>query len=155
MQVQTILFLFGISLVVGTFVARPFIMVTRSVPSADHTESSLLAERERLLVSLRELDFDHELGKVLEDDYVEQRSELVRLGAEVMEKLDTLPKASAAVLVPMKDKPELRATDDDVENLIAKRRSASQELAEGFCPNCGKAVLPSDRFCPGCGIVLQ
>jgi hypothetical protein len=155
MQFQTILFLLGIGLVVGTFVARPFIQTNRSIPTADHVESALLAERERLLVSLRELDFDHELGKVPEDDYLEQRFELVRLGAEVMEKLDALQKAPAPKLLPVKKKLDVQATDDDVENLIAKRRSASRELAEGFCPNCGKAVLASDRFCPGCGNVLH
>jgi predicted amidophosphoribosyltransferase len=45
--------------------------------------------------------------------------------------------------------------DDDIESLIAARRSERKEKSAGFCPNCGRPILSSDRFCPHCGKVIK
>ena len=42
-------------------------------------------------------------------------------------------------------------TDEDLEELVAARRTARKDRSAGFCPKCGKPVLRSDRFCPACG----
>lgn len=154
MELQAILLLLGVLLLVAAFVSRPFVQTARRLAANDRTRSALLAERDRLLTALRELDFDHSLGKIPEEDYPAQRAELVRNGAEVMRKLDELP--VAAVPAPS-IRPEKHAslTDDDVEDLVARRRSGRKEKAGGFCPNCGKAILASDQFCPSCGKTLK
>jgi predicted RNA-binding Zn-ribbon protein involved in translation (DUF1610 family) len=156
MGVQVILLLLGVLALVIAFVARPFILVVRHTPVYDHTRSSLLAERERLLTALLELDFDYSLGKVPGEDYPDQRAILVQLGAEVMKKIDSLQQISS---IGQNLEPENKitrlVTDDDIESLITKRRSARREQTSDFCPNCGKAILLSDRFCPVCGKDLQ
>jgi rubrerythrin len=45
-------------------------------------------------------------------------------------------------------------SDTDLEEMLAARRSARKEKAAGFCPNCGKPVMKSDKFCPSCGKTL-
>jgi hypothetical protein len=72
-----------------------------------------------------------------------------------MEQLDTLPDAIPAVITPPAVTHAEPITDDDIEDIVAKRRSARKEQTSGFCPKCGKAVLLSDRFCPSCGYILK
>ncbi|MEW6092730.1 MAG: zinc ribbon domain-containing protein [Chloroflexota bacterium] len=155
MELQTILLLLGVLLLVATFVARPFAQAVRRNQAHEHAHSTLLAERERLLTALRELDFDHSLGKVPEDDFPTQRAELVQRGAEVMEKLDSLANVLTSEAPRPTRKEAAPVTDDDIEDMIARRRSARKEKTGGFCPKCGKAVLLSDRFCPACGHSLK
>lgn len=50
----------------------------------------LIAERESVLISLRDLDFDFSTGKILEEDYRPQRSELMARGAAILKQLDAL-----------------------------------------------------------------
>ena len=42
-------------------------------------------------------------------------------------------------------------SDEDLEEMIAKRREERKQTAAGFCPKCGKPILQSDLFCPSCG----
>src|SRR5512142_282133 len=102
MDLAAILFLVALLLAVSLYLVTP-LMNNRSARRAQETQevSSLLAERERLLNALQELDFDFQLGKIPEEDYPEQRADLLRRGAEVLKKLDALA-ASRPQLVPQK-----------------------------------------------------
>lgn len=153
MQIQSILFLAGVFLLVAAFVGWPFLQTAVQRVTDDRTRSRLLAEKERLLTVLRELDFDYSLGKIPEEDYPSQRDDLVRQGAEVMKKLDEIPGVILPIPAPDKGEPA-NVSDEDIEDLIAKRRSGRNGKAGGFCPSCGKATLASDHFCPNCGKAL-
>ena len=48
-----------------------------------------------------------------------------------------------------------KVSDEDLEEMIAKRRTARKDKAAGFCPKCGKPVMTSDSFCPNCGRPLK
>ena len=147
------LLLAGLSLVVF-YVARPFVTLTRSVRSDDPVLSALLAERDRVLIALQELDFDHTLGKIPADEYPSQRENLLQSGAGILRQLHEHSGATRKPAV----KPGLARTtssDDEIEDLIANRRSMRKEKTGGFCPKCGKPVLLSDRFCPRCGHSLK
>jgi hypothetical protein len=154
MELQSIFLLLGILLVVIYITARPF---TRSLRQErdDERRSVLLAEQERLLTALSELDLDQSLGKIPEEDYPIQREDLVRRGAEVMEKLDSLPKELTPIVAVQEESRRNSLSDDEIENLISKRRSARNEKTGSFCPNCGKAIMFSDHFCTGCGQSLE
>ena len=49
-----------------------------------------MAERDRVINSLQELDFDFKLGKIPDEDYPAQRAELLQKGADILRKLDAL-----------------------------------------------------------------
>lgn len=84
MDIGSILLILGLLLLVTLFIARP-LMEKRSVvvSQEEHELSALLAERDRLLNALQELDFDYAMGKIPEEEYPAQRSVLLQRGAEV------------------------------------------------------------------------
>jgi hypothetical protein len=148
----SVFLLLFVLLLVAFYVARPFVTRVRSVRAADQALSTLLAERDRVLTALQELDFDYTLGKIPADDYPAQREALVQRGAAILRQLD---ERGVADKKPASRLPAPASTDDDLEDLIARRRSARKEKTGGFCPQCGKTVLLSDRFCPKCGYSLK
>jgi NADH pyrophosphatase NudC (nudix superfamily) len=132
--------------------------------------SSLMAERDRVINALQELDFDYNLNKIPAEDYPAQRAALLQKGSDILQKLDGMAassenadtaedrveKAVAARRADLASNAPIRALeDDDVEALIAGRRAARKEKSGGFCPRCGKPVLASDRFCPNCGKAIS
>jgi rubrerythrin len=144
------------------FVMRPFFerQHIHSLGSSQEL-SSLLAERERLLTALQELDSDQALGKIPNEDYPNQRTELLQKGAEVLRKIDTLspdtlkePAGKEFHLVTPSQTP-VPLSDDDLEELLARRRNLRKERTAGFCPKCGKPVSISDAYCPACGHALK
>ena len=157
MDLAAILFLIALLLAVSLYLVTP-LMNNRAARRTQETQevSSLLAERERLLNALQELDFDFQLGKIPEEDYPEQRADLLRRGAEVLKKLDAVA-ASRPQFVPQKASAEAgdALSDDQIESMLAARRRARKTKAAGFCPRCGKSILISDQFCPHCGKALQ
>lgn len=166
MELGAFFLVLAVALVVGLYVAQPFIQrQTRRVTAEAQETSALLAERDRIINALQELDFDFALKKIPEDDYPTQRAELLQKGAEILKQLDALTaspekiddsaedRVEAAVAARRADLAAAKATrdDSDVEAMIAARRSSRKERSGGFCPRCGKPVLVSDRFCPHCG----
>lgn len=172
MEIGAILLILALFLLVAFFVAQPFLerRAVKLVSAEEHQRSTLMAERDRLIGALQELDFDHTLGKIPAEDYPLMRAELLQHAADVLRQLDGLgqqagdarPSAAeerveAAVAARRADaavgqKPASAAVeDDDIEELIAARRAARKEKTAGFCSKCGKPLLKSDKFCPACG----
>ena len=49
---------------------------------------------------------------------------------------------------------ESKIKNDELEAMLAARRKEKQSKSAGFCPQCGKPILATDRFCPACGKAL-
>ena len=172
MEIGAILLLIALLLGVSLYLAAPLMRNhSRRVPQETQEASSLMAERDRIINALQELDFDFKLGKIPEEDYPVQRAELLQLGTGVLKKLDViasspsprrggetaesrLEKAAAARQTDASSKSE-RITDDEIESMLAARRKARKTKSAGFCPRCGKPVLTTDLFCPNCGKALR
>jgi hypothetical protein len=175
MDIGSIFLILGLLVLVGVFVSRPFFERGSGYEETlsdqeEHDMSTLLAERDRVINALQELEFDYAVGKIPEEDYPAQREALVIRGADVLRQLDeyqpqpsegvaedrveaavearrlaTAPQPTSA------DTGKVSDPDDELEVMIATRRRARQEKATGFCPKCGGPVQKSDRFCPKCG----
>ncbi|MDQ3005430.1 MAG: zinc-ribbon domain-containing protein [Chloroflexota bacterium] len=173
MDINALFFTLAILVFVGMYLYTPLVDGrARRVSKEEHELSTLLAERDRVLNSLQELDFDFKLGKIPGEDYPLQRASLLQKGADILRKLDDLTpdntqletetrieRASAerrADTIPVASVLNTKrgVTDDDLESMIAARHRTRKEKSAGFCPNCGKPVLVSDRFCPACGRAL-
>jgi hypothetical protein len=179
MDIGSILLLLALLVLVGLFIARPLIdreavVVSPEDDQQEHEISTLLAERDRVLTALQELDFDHALGKIPEQDYPVQRAVLLQQGADVLRKLDEYDQVAPANDIEERIEEaiaERRAisvgqaetdpesmlvmdVDDEVEVQLANRKRARQDKSAGFCPQCGRPVQKSDSFCPKCGYAL-
>ena len=169
MEIAAILLTLGVIILVGLYLYAPFFeRQARRVTQEEHELSALLAERDRVVNSLQELDFDFNLGKIPEGDYPTQRSALLQKGADILRQIDSFsPKSGSAqeaesslekaVALRHANSAAHQAelTDDDLESMIVSRRKSRNGKAAGFCPKCGKPVLASDKFCPSCGKSLS
>jgi len=176
MDIGALFLLLALLILVALYVSRPFMeRQPAAILQEEHVTSSLLAERDRILTALQELDFDYALGKIPAEEYPLQRSSLLQRGAAILRQLDALALPSsptggggvseedrleAAIAARRADAAARpgsakEATDEDVEALIAKRRASRKDKAAGFCPKCGRPILSSDSFCPQCGYALK
>lgn len=124
MDLGSILLILALLVLVGLFVARPLLEKERaggkpagraSTPAenaAEHDRSTLLAEHDRLLNALQELDFDFALGKIPQEDYPTQRQALLHQGADVLRRLDGMQPSA-----PIED------AETRLESAIAVRRA--------------------------------
>lgn len=166
MEIGAIFFTLAVVTLVGMYIGQPYIQHRgRRATQEDHEYSTLMADYDRSVNTLQELDFDNSLGKVPAEDYPKQRAELLVKGAELLRKLDEIkPQSSkgnaesrmeAAVASGRADaagtSSNVLLEDDELEAMIASRRKTRNGKSGGFCPKCGKPVLVSDRFCPSCG----
>jgi len=169
MDIGAIFFTLAVVTLVGMYVGQPYIQRRgRRDSQEDHEVSTLMAEYDRAVNTLQELDFDNALGKVPAEDYPRQRAELLAKGADLLRKLDAMQpqetgrdaesRMEAAVASRRADASAQAGAileDDDLESLIAARRKARNGKSAGFCPKCGKPILVSDRFCPSCGKAIN
>ena len=164
MELTAIFFSLAVLILVGMYLYAPFIeRRARRVTEEEHELSALMAERDRVINSLQELDFDFKLGKIPEEDYPIQRSTLLQKGADILRKIDTLAPSSTQVDTETRIEQAIAArradasvaksqvSDDDLESLISTRRKGRKDKSVGFCPRCGKPIMATDRFCPSCG----
>lgn len=173
MEIAAILLTLGVFILVGLYLYAPLLERQKGLATAEeHELSSLLAERDRVVNSLQELDFDFKLGKIPEGDYPTQRAALLQKGADILKNIDTLSAALSpaggkkrgngqdteerlekAVAARRADGAAGQSilSDDDIESLISARRKGRRNKSAGFCPKCGKPVMSSDKFCPSCG----
>ncbi len=165
MELPAIFFSLAVLILVGIYLYAPFLeRRARRVTEEEHELSALMAERDRVINSLQELDFDFKLGKIPEEDYPLQRSSLLQKGAEILRQIDTLapqvtstPDTEArlerAIAARRADASvaQVAVSDDDLESMISSRRRGRTNKSAGFCPKCGKPVMVTDRFCPSCG----
>jgi len=176
MDLASILLILALIIPVAAFVLRPLYSRTAApLTEAARRTSPLLAERERILSALQELDFDHVVGKIPEEDYPARRAALVAEGAAVLKALDELEKEDGR---GKKEKGGRRAGELDaaleaavssarrsgadletaLESAVASTRTTPANgriLSPGsYCPQCGKPVQADDKFCARCGHAL-
>jgi cytochrome c-type biogenesis protein CcmI len=142
--VATYLAAFMIVAAVALFVAAP---LTEGVRRRRHTSTDEL-EIERFrhaqalaMQGLRELEFDHEMGKLDVADYQRLRATLEHRALAAMSALDrarpqdSAPPSSAAPSPPGGPSPRTLA-------------------GSNFCPQCGARRAPAAGFCSECGVAL-
>jgi hypothetical protein len=137
MEIGSIFLILALLVLVGLFIARP-IFERKAFPISsledrkDHELSGLLAERDRILTALQELDFDYTLGKIPAEDYPAQRAGLLQRGADMLRRIDEF----AA-------QPSSGDFEARVEAAVAARRAdtaAHRERASGRRARTGSAA---------------
>lgn len=140
-------------LLVTAYVLRPlFEDAPRRELEPDHELSSLMAERDRLLNLISDLDMDRSMGKITQSEYEEQRAKLVQRGAATLRRIDELRPGSGSV----DDLGPDPVFDARLEaEIAARRRGPRDERVSDECPSCGAEIAGDDRFCRSCGRDLE
>ncbi len=145
---------------------------TQTVSVSAATLDDLLAQREGVYATLRDLELDRQLGKLDEADYKSLREKYMGRAAEILQDLDTLRgegKGAAASAEIEKEVAALRRRTedgrrqtDDRRPLMERERNKSKSpssvirpLSQLRCPNCGRAYHAGDKFCAQCGRALS
>ncbi|UCF59935.1 MAG: zinc ribbon domain-containing protein [Anaerolineaceae bacterium] len=148
MDLGSLLVILALSLMAAAFIAQP-LMGRRGlgVMKEERHLSELLAERDRVLTTLQDLDMDFAMGKVLQEDYQTQRGMLVRYGAEILREMDEL-RGTVGEVIPETD------LEVEIESAVARLRRGEDHASGETCSSCGREVIAGDRFCVHCGASL-
>jgi len=106
-----------------------------------HTRAAIEREKNMVLRSIKELEFDRAMGKVAEGDYEEMAG---RLRSRAVRLLDQLDKSGSGYR-------------EIIERELASRlvkagtAPAAQDFSPGSCPSCATLNDADARFCKSCG----
>lgn len=149
MTTGSILLGLALLILIALFVARPLLQRPANDERRASSLVALTARKEALLRQIRELDFDHETGKIANELYEPQRAQLVAQAAALLQQMD---EASATAADPIP--PDV---DAQIEAAVARLRTRPSPAATstngsgGYCPQCGHPTDAGDRFCAACG----
>jgi hypothetical protein len=133
---------------VALFVAAPLsggFPRRRGASSRELELERLEHERGLAVQGLRELEFDHEMGKLDELDYRELKRSLEDRALAAMSALEGLRGADRAAFrtAPMRVAPRVAGVANSTKPVV------------NFCPQCGVSVGARHNFCAGCGVSLS
>jgi hypothetical protein len=138
------------------FIAYPLF----TAPSEETTEApseldGVVAQRDAAYDSIRDLDFDFQLGKLSQTDYVTLREKYKGRAATALQQIDALGGDGAhieAEVAPLRAaKHAAPSIDDDIEREVARLRGERKSPTTLHCPNCGTPYHAGDAFCAKCG----
>lgn len=138
---------------VALFVAAPLTegLFRERRGNVDDSEIERLEHERGLAVqSLRELDFDHEMGKVDENDYASLRATLEARALTAMSALQRAGQAGRGARLRIASRNRRRSVPES--SVETPRGSSGRRIK--FCPQCGAGVGSQFNFCAGCGTAL-
>lgn len=125
-----------------------------AAPGLQAAPRILEAQRDAAYAALADLDFDHGLGKLNEDDYQTVRARLLAQAVAALRGLDAAADIESQVEALVRSRRAALQTNGRALN--AQRSSTthpsdSNAPVARYCVGCGAALSPDDRFCAKCG----
>lgn len=145
-----------IGLIIGAafYIISPLLKSDRLDGSFALQTDEMLAElnlkKEGAYATIRELEFDLNMGKLSKEDYETLKAQYMRDAVDCLKTIDELQ-------MNRDSQPDL--SEKDLENEIEREISALRATgpvtaAEIFCAQCGQRISSTDRFCFECGTKL-
>lgn len=149
MDLGTVFIFTALFLLVLVYIARPFLRGGGvAVTETDRQLSTLKADKDRVLSALQELELDHAMGKLEDEDFRTQREGMVSNGAKILRNLDQLQTSAELVENDL-------GLEDDIEAAVTKLRESMDVSEVRYCGVCGRKIVEGDQFCVGCGSSLM
>jgi len=139
------------------------------VPVEDDRLTDLISRKDGLLVAIKDLEFDHQVGKLSEEDFQRFNARLRQQAIGYLQQIDKLAPQSAqlddaleAEIARLRQtRPKTPAVNGKVAapHAAVVAATAGQPLPAGeaapasarFCTNCGQPLAPAHKFCAHCG----
>ncbi len=107
----------------------------------DPTWEGLVAQRDATYSAIKDLEFDHAMGKLSDADYKTLRFKYETKAVAILQELDSMSEAH-------------KTNGDAIEREVdAIRRAAASGSMK--CPRCGTPHVAGDVFCAKCGTSLK
>lgn len=153
MDLGSLLILLAIFLAAVLYLVRPFFSEGDSPLQLQAGASSLLAEKERLLTAIEDLEQEFWLDRIPEKDYRRKREYLLKTTAGVLQEIELLQQDFPQAEKTREDEDD-RIEEESLEAMIEARRKKLHQQPRGTCPSCGADVYRGDQFCGRCGEAL-
>ena len=131
--------IFGLFTIVAAYVAAPLIKKRdgATLVKNDDGFDDLETDKNNLLATIRELEFDYDMGKLSAADFEQLERDYRNRAVALIQKIEEIKNREM----------------DDIEDQI---RAYRQKLAERmFCKICGAKSNTDDKFCSQCGSPLN
>jgi hypothetical protein len=143
----------GMSLGAGYWVGYPLLKPRKFDSPAESTSedslSGLKIEKEEIYSAIKEMELDHKMGKLSQEDYLNLREKYRAKAIGSLKRMDELEsKGGVSEDVEDEIEKEVLAIRGDHRKVRSKRGKTL------FCTQCGKKRSPGDRFCSWCGARL-
>lgn len=109
---------------------------------SDPALENLVTQRDATYAAIKDLEFDHTMGKLSDADYRGLRAKYETKAVGILQELDGLKKAQP---------PRVRSAEsaESIEQEVQRLRRGSK------CPQCGAPHAANDVFCARCGTALR
>jgi len=145
-----------IGLIIGTgfYIISPLLKPDQfngsCAAGADEILTELNLKKEGAYATIRELEFDLNMGKLSKEDYETLKAQYMRDAIDCLKTIDELQ---------MNRDSQTDLSEKGLENEIEREISALRATgpvttAEIFCTQCGQRTSSTDRFCFKCGTKL-
>jgi hypothetical protein len=143
---------------------RPLLSAESYEPEmvGSRTRAALEREKNLLLRSIKELEFDHAMGKVSDSDFEEMTARLRSRAVRLIKQLDStdsgyrelIERELASRLGRAASTPGPKIEAPGQPNGAAEPEAAAQDLGPGTCATCRTENDADARFCKQCGTKL-
>lgn len=154
--------LVGLAMLIGVipFVLSPLLGKRRTNQTLfeEIEEDSVEVQHQNTLLALRDLEFDHQVGKVGDEDYNGLRATLMIQAAA---SLEARQKVDAELDARLEEAIRLRREKQSKERVCSNCSTPLDttdrfcrvcgEPVESTCPKCSGKMLPGDLYCNTCG----
>ncbi len=155
MSIGSILLGLSLLILVGLVLAQPFLAKEEREPRPRSRKQQLLAQKEAVLEEIRALDFDSDTGKIPQEVYEPQRTELKAVATEILKSLDELgteaPEDDVAAQIEAAINRVRGQRQPSGEISVAETAVPAKNGQAKFCTECGAKVDANDKFCAACG----
>jgi len=147
MNIADVVVIVFMAIGLAVWVGEPLVRRHRTRETAADAQGDaierLTLQKETLYTAIRDLDFDHQTGKVDAEDHAVLRRQMEEEAADILRQLDLAD--------PLSDL-DLAAE----QQILAYRQNADAATAsKATCPACGTGLAADPAYCPICGQLLK
>ena len=128
--------------------AQPLIRKNDYSTKIDTNKRHLTETKEQILSSLRELEFDQQLGKLHAEEYGPLRKDLENQAMVVIDQLDRLEQETNPSDRDLIQEIEAEISEIKQDDVVVHQNSSR---GSNFCSQCGHKRIKEDKYCTHCG----